>query len=320
MKRKTFLFVTDTEYEKGNLTGAHKRFLELAKSVSKDYDVFLVSKRIPELEKYNIKKIIIKKSKMTFLPAHLSKIITISRILRSNKKKIHYDYAVSFGPVDTICYKLSGYNRIVTLFREDFIGYKKVLGMSGMKLLYFKTLEKLAVKNSQKIIVQCNDDRDALVNRYSKKIVDIKSKIHVQINNVNASWISGGESPKTIVGDAVTIVFIGNFSDKRKGHHLLLPAIQRLIDDGYKVKLYVIGDGKLLSECREKYKKYKEIIFLGRITNVGEVIAKSDFEIAPSLIDSCPNTVLEGIGAGIAVYGTNIGGIWMMTLYQKKNH
>ena len=31
--------------------------------------------------------------------------------------------------------------------------------------------------------------------------------------------------------------------------------------------------------------------------------------IVPSLIDSCPNTILEALNAGMAVYGANTGGI-----------
>ena len=43
--------------------------------------------------------------------------------------------------------------------------------------------------------------------------------------------------------------------------------------------------------------------------DISEYFSKCDFEIVPSLIDSCPNTILEGLNSGIAVYGSNTGGI-----------
>lgn len=309
-RKKTFLFITNTKYDGGKLTGGHKRFLELVKGVAKKNNVILVSRKIPELKEDGIKVFEVPEGRKTFLPSHINKILVISKILKREKKNIKYDYAISFGPADTICYKMSGYGNIVTLFREDYVGYRKIVGTSALKMIYHKFLEKYAVKNSKKIIVQCEDDKNALVDRYAGKVKNIKSKIYVQTNNVNASWILGGKTKKQkSSNDVVKIVFIGNFADDRKGHHLLLPAAQKLAEDGYNIELDVVGDGKQLERYKEKYKDCKNIIFFGRANNVGDLLAESDFEIVPSLMDSCPNTVLEGLNAGIAVYGSNVGGI-----------
>jgi glycosyltransferase involved in cell wall biosynthesis len=157
--------------------------------------------------------------------------------------------------------------------------------------------------------VQCEDDKNALIERYGEKYSDLAKKIFIQINNVNASWMRSCKMLKKRDDDIITIMFIGNFSDNRKGHHLLLPAVKRLIDDGYEIKLYVAGDGEQLKAYQNEYKEYKEIVFLGRIRDIDRYLLASDFELVPSLMDSCPNTVLEGISCGVAVYGTNVGGI-----------
>ena len=307
---KTFLFISDTDYKNGNVTGAHKRFVELVKGASKKNNVILVSRNIPELNGYdNINNYIISKKHSRFIPSHIEKIIRISKILCKEKKNVSYDYAVSFGPVDTFCYGINGYKNITTLFREDFIGYKRLENTSGIKIWYFKLLEGYAVRHSKKIIVQCEDDKNALIERHGKKDKNLRSKIHVQINNVNASWMKNDKKIKKRNDGIVRIVFIGNFSDDRKGHQLLLPAIKKIIDDGYKIKLYIAGDGKQIKAYQDEYNEYKEIVFLGRVKDVSWYLLESDFELVPSLIDSCPNTVLEGINCGIAVYGTNVGGI-----------
>lgn len=309
-KRKTFLFVTDTDFEGGRLTGGHRRFLELVNEFSKRNEVILVSKYDSGLNGPYLKKIKVIGNSIKFLPAHINKIILICRTLCREKRNIQYDYAISFGPVDTFCYKVCGYKDIVMLLREDYIGYKVALGISSFKMLYFKFMERISVKNAKKIIVQCEDDREALIKRYGGEKDVLRSKIYVQVNNVNASWIKNGKVERNVdKDDQITIAFIGNFDDDRKGHNLLFPAIKKLIDEGYDLKLLVAGDGKQVEQYKEEYKKYKNIVFLGRVKNTGRLLAKSDFEIVPSLMDSCPNTVLEGVGIGVPVYGTNIGGI-----------
>ena len=310
IKGKTFLLITNTDYEKRNATGAHKRFLELVKSASKNNKVVLISRSIPELKECkNIKHYELPQKSGHFTPSHIEKIIRISKVLRKKKKDIEYDYAVSFGPADTFCYGISGYKNIATLFREDFIGYKTIEKISSIKLWYFKMLERYAIKHSQKVIVQCEDDKKALIRRYGKKYSGLASRIYVQINNVNASWMQDCRTQKKRDDDIIKIMFIGNFSDNRKGHQLLLPAIRRLINDGYDIKLYVAGDGKQLGIFCDEYKSYKEIVFLGHTKKARQYLSESDFEIVPSLMDSCPNTVLEGISCGVAVYGTDVGGI-----------
>ena len=318
-RMKTFLFINSVDFNNGNLTGGHKRFLELVKSISEKNDVVLVSRKKSGLEGPNIKNIEVCANLKTWIPSHWMKIIIFSKILRREKSNIKYDYAISFGPADTVCYKLSGYDNIITLFREDFVGYRKALGVPALKMLYYRWLEGYAVKNSEKIIVQCEDDKRALIQRHRTKVKGLESKIYVQINNVNASWMNKKYIRGDEKNDNVTkIAFIGNFSDNRKGHQLLLPAVCKLIQDGYKINLRIAGDGRELEKYKDRYKNCKSIVFMGRVSNVGEILMSSDFEVVPSLIDSCPNTVLEGIALGVTVYGTNVGGI--KDILEKKDY
>lgn len=318
-RRKTFLFVTDTRYVNGKLTGGHKRFLELVNGISRENDVVLISRKIPGLKNANIKNFVIEKDRKTFLPLHIKKMIAICKILRREKRNINYDYAISFCPADTLCYGVCGYGNIITLLREDFVGYRKIVGTSAIKLVYFKWMERYTVRHSQKIIVQCVDDKNILIERYGNKIKDLGSKIYVQINNINASWISDSNMKKKEHDDSIVrIAFIGNFSNNRKGHQLLLPAIKKLIDEGYNIRLFIAGDGKQFESYKREYMGCREMIFLGRVKSSGEILIDSDFEVVPSLMDSCPNTVLEGINIGVPVYGTDVGGI--KEILQDKNY
>lgn len=307
---RTFLFISSTLFSKCNLTGAHWRFLELIQGLSKTNNIILISRQIPQLGNINAKRYFIDEEERYGLPKHIDGMLSLCMMLRKLKNKISYHYAISFGVVDAICYRICGYKNIISLFREDLIEYHKTIGVSSLKLKYYSWQERMAVRFSDKIIVQCNSDKINLIKRNLKYCKGIEQKVYVQINNVDALWINKKKIiHKQIQDGKIRILFIGNFGDNRKGHDILFPAVARLVDEGFNLELLVAGNGKELNKNKEKYAKYKEFIFLDRVTDMSHYFSVSDFLIAPSLIDSCPNTILEGINAGIAVYGARTGGI-----------
>ena len=308
--KKKYLFVSYTDFDSGKLTGAHRRFLELLTSVSGVANVVFVGRPSQKIERLrNVKVYPIDPNVGKKLPKHLAGGYSIYKTLRKNKETGKCDYAIAFTPITAIFCWMAGIKHIVSLFRENLIGYQQALLASKRKIAYFQLQERIAVKASEKIIVQCEDDRKNLIERnrsYCKKISD---KVFVQINNANASWMNTECLARSDNGDTPKILFIGNFSDRRKGHFILLPAVIKLLNEGYKVELLCAGDGCELNEWKKKCDTYSEIHFLGHVSNMKEYLLQSDMLIVPSLIDSCPNTVLEGLNAGLAVYGANAGGI-----------
>ncbi len=303
-----YLMATNTDYVNGRLTGAHFRFLELAKGLAKENKVIIISKRIPQLEnEENIVFYYIKGNCPRFFPDHIATMLLIAKMSRKIKKHEEYDASISFTPFISIAYRLGGIKKIASLFREDLIGYHNIIGTNKFKIFYYRLIELLAVKCSDQIIVQCQDDKKNLTERLNKfeKRVDLKVKI--QINNANASWMKS-KLRDYVENDVPNILFIGEYSNLRKGHHILLSAASRLQDEGYNFLLFMAGDGCELPKYIKKYEHYSQIRFLGRI-KVSDYLEKADFVVVPSLIDSCPNTVLEALNAGVAVYGSSRGGI-----------
>ena len=137
----------------------------------------------------------------------------------------------------------------------------------------------------------------------------LKDKVFVQINNINTSWMKVTTKDNTADDGIVRIMFIGDFSNSRKGHSILLPAMKKLIDNGIKLELLIAGDGLEKNSYEKEYSEYSTIKFLGRINNVNDYLVKCDINIVPSLMDSCPNTILEGLRVGVATYGAKTGGI-----------
>ncbi len=309
MKRKTYFLASASDFQSGKLTGAQKRLMEFVKRIAVSSNVILLSYPIPEIEKIKNIQYYELEPKTDILPDHIAGMHAVVKVMRKRLKRLIFDYAISFHPIISISYHICGYHNIISLFRENLIGYRLAAGAFPLKIQYFRFLEHQAVRVSDKIIVQCKDDKRALIERNRKFCPDIAGKTFIQINNVNASWMHA-ECAECRQPDnhSIRILFIGNFSDRRKGHGILLPAVRRLIDEGYQIRLFAAGDGKQLAACRDKYRAYPQIVFPGRV-DVQTWLGNCDFEIVPSLIDSCPNTVLEAIQAGVTVYGSRTGGI-----------
>ena len=315
-KVKTYLLINDSKLNSPKLTGAHRRFIELVKSLCEDNKVILGTEHIDQLDGYpNISYLRYKTTEINFLPAHINGMISL---LRTLPLRLEYDYAISFGPADTCCFWLKRYRKVVSLFREDLIGYQKSLGASKRKLRYFTIQERIAVKASDLVIVQCKSDKDSLIKRTEKYVTNVQNKITIQINNANASWMKCNyfrDFNKEIV--VPRILFIGDFTNPRKGHGILFLAMKKLRDEGYKFELLIAGDGADFDRYKSEYANDSSFVFLGRVSNMPKYLEISDFMLVPSLIDSCPNTVLEGLNAGIAVYGANAGGIPDLLMNEK---
>lgn len=302
--------VSSTDFSKNNLTGGQKRFLELVKGISKKSNVILLANADNmDFDNHNVTLYKLKNISIRHIPKHICGLISQYTGLLKIRKIKDYNFVISFSPISTICYKFAGFKNIVSLFRENLIEYQRVLGASKLKIMYFSLQEIMAVCFSEKIIVQCQQDRNDLIRRNRKFCKNIERKVFIQINNVNASWMNNNLPIVKKIDSEPKILFVGNFSDKRKGHDILLKAASMLLDKGYRFLLYIAGGGNELTYFQEKYKKYPQIIFLNHVTDVNKYLQLCDFEIVPSLIDSCPNTVLEAINAGVAVYGSNVGGI-----------
>ena len=308
---KTYLFINGTDFTAQRLTGAHKRFIELVRGIARHNRVILVSGEIPQLadiqsiEHHRIQLPNVK------LPHHIRALWAMYAMLRSLKKTIRYDHAISFNANHSVCYRLCGYGHVVSLFREDLIEYRKARGESGLKLRYFQWQERMAVRASERIIVQCQHDRDSLLRRNARRVPGLEARVFIQINNVDPSWVAGEPGAPRPYTDAPRILFAGNFSSPIKGHRQFLPAMARLSEAGFDFALDIAGAGQELMRCQNEFAGCPGFTFHGYVdtARMNALLSQADIVIVPSLVDSCPNAVLEGLYAGAAVYGSNRGGI-----------
>ena len=110
-------------------------------------------------------------------------------------------------------------------------------------------------------------------------------------------------------------------SDKRKGFHLLQPALQKLSQAGWqeKLELIVVGASRPENPPEFGFKSH----YLGTLKDdltLALVYSAVDVFIAPSLQDNLPNTVLEAISCGTPSVAFNIGGMPDMIEHQQNGY
>ena len=110
-------------------------------------------------------------------------------------------------------------------------------------------------------------------------------------------------------------------SDKRKGFHLLEPALQELSNNGWqdKVELVVFGADKPAIPTDFSFKTH----YLGRFNDdlsLALVYSAADVFVAPSIQENLANTVLEAIACGIPCVAFDIGGMPDMIENQRNGY
>lgn len=99
-------------------------------------------------------------------------------------------------------------------------------------------------------------------------------------------------------------------SDPRKGYHLLIPALQKLVErkGGENIELVVFGASRGDAEDVTGMKTH----YMGRLyddISLSLLYNSADIFIAPSLQDNLPNTLVESLACGTPCVAFDIGGM-----------
>lgn len=96
-----------------------------------------------------------------------------------------------------------------------------------------------------------------------------------------------------------------------KNQHLLFSAFNKLLNNGYDVKIIWVGGNKVY---RELYTSLKPLIkdnvtYLGVVDNVRDYMAVSDAICLSSIMEGMPMTVIEAFSVGCPALCTPVGGL-----------
>jgi len=113
-----------------------------------------------------------------------------------------------------------------------------------------------------------------------------------------------GPGPNVTLPSPVPVITYLDNVRPVKGHGLLIPVLRSLKRNGVRFVCLLVGDlprdGSLLELIRNSELE-QDVVFAGLRRDVGEILTRSDVFIFPSLMESCPNAVLEAMRAKLPI-------------------
>ena len=109
------------------------------------------------------------------------------------------------------------------------------------------------------------------------------------------------EREKLGLSDEFVIGHVGRLNEQ-KNQSYLLEIISKLKDKNSRIKLILIGDGALEQQLTEKATELgisNEVVFVGAVNNVNELINAVDVIVMPSLYEGLPLTLVEEQANGL---------------------
>jgi glycosyltransferase involved in cell wall biosynthesis len=144
---------------------------------------------------------------------------------------------------------------------------------------------------------------------------------HYSSVELTDDWFEGRDEPRGTrtriqerIGPA-RLIFVGSLAQRYKGLHVLLGAIRLCREEGFELRLEVVGDGKLRPEYEglvERWGLRDAVHFAGTLppgAPVREQLRAADLLVMPSLVEGLPRAMLEAMACGLPCIGSRVGGI-----------
>ncbi len=96
---------------------------------------------------------------------------------------------------------------------------------------------------------------------------------------------------------------------KHKGFNVTIEAAKQLKDIAPDIHICLLGDGPERQALESQAAGLTNISFEGKQNNMGDWFAAADLQVHPSYTEGLGSVILEGMGSGLPVIGTNTGGI-----------
>ncbi|WP_083223352.1 glycosyltransferase family 4 protein [Candidatus Thiodiazotropha endoloripes] len=177
------------------------------------------------------------------------------------------------------------------------------------KLLLF--IDKLLLAYLFDLVITVSDktqSRLKKINPFSKHLVTVRNALDTQHYHIEER--DNLRQSLGVSKDTVLIGKIGRLSPEKRQDQLLR-SIKPLVDEGYKLKLLLIGIGpeeENLRHLTESLGLQDVVEFVGFIKDMQPVYNELDLVIQASSTEGMPNVVLESMLMRVPIIATDVGG------------
>lgn len=188
----------------------------------------------------------------------------------------NYDLAVAYaGPMDLITYFVA--KKIQATKKAQWIHF------DIEKIGFTKHFAQKWYTQFNKIFVVSEEGRDKFID----KLPGLQSKTAVFLNTISPTLIKEEASKGSGFQDdfnGIRILTVGRLT-KEKGQDLAIKALAKLIDAGYNIRWYCVGDGRARREYEsmvDHHDLHDHFIFLGADANPYSYMKECDIYVQPS--------------------------------------
>lgn len=221
---------------------------------------------------------------------------------RFPKMEKEYDLAVAYaGPMDFISYFIL--NKVKAKKRVQWIHFDIT------KIGFDKHFASKIYNKFERIFIVSEEARNKLITA----IPALKEKSEVFINIISPKLIqSQSKEDKGFQDnfDGLKILTVGRLTTE-KGQDLAIRVLKKLIDNGYKVKWYCIGEGSSRGKYEtliEEYNLQESFILLGANPNPYPYIEQCDIYVQPSRYEGYCITLIEARCLKKPIVTTDVNG------------
>ena len=282
--------------------GAQKHLVELINCLDRNiFDVFLVIGNNEDgfKEQLNLdpKYILCLELDKYYNLSGLKGLFVLTKYLKNNKIDILHSYL----------FECNIYSSIVHIFTP---GIKFIMSIRNMnythgRLKIIATHYASVIANH--VTVVCNKVGQYVVEREKinpNKITTLYNAVDNIIFTLPTNRLKNNDD------GSISIVCVASLN-YRKGQEYLLDAISLLLNQGRKIQLYLLGDGKnrkVLEELSIKLGISDIVTFAGYVKDVRESLGHMDIGVLSSFEEGMSNALLEYMAMGIPVVTTDVGG------------
>lgn len=174
-----------------------------------------------------------------------------------------------------------------------------------------RTLLRKVQGMSQAVLVNATPIRDGLLEEGKLD----PQKLRVIHNGVDTDRFQHGrrDRDRFVPGgdDGMFVVLVGNMHDDVKGHPWVIGAAPPVVREFPKTRFVFAGDGAFRPTLERQVADLglqSNFVFLGRRTDIPDLLASCDIAVLPSRAEGLPNAVLEYMAAGLPTIVSRVGG------------
>lgn len=176
---------------------------------------------------------------------------------------------------------------------------------------YRRRVMRFVQSRSSAVIVNAEAIRDGLISKDGLP----PEKVRVIHNGVDLACFQHSAANREQLfpnsGGKTLVVLVGNMNSDVKGHPYLIAAAPEIGKSFTNTQFVLVGDGpqRPMYEAQVEALGLKNnFIFMGRRTDVPQILASCDVAVLPSLAEGLPNAVLEYLASGLPVVASALGG------------